>query len=78
MKKRLEIIWKASTLCGTVLFMVSTLCGWVNELVFMIVGILLMVIPLICKISIGENNTVVEKIIQEEDDEEIKEIKELL
>lgn len=78
MKKCLDVIWKASTLCGSVLFAVSSLCRWINEAVFMIVGILLMMIPLICKISIGENSTVVEKMIQEEDDEKIKEIKELL
>ena len=39
MKRYLEIIWKTSTLCGTVLFMVSVLCGRINEMIFMITGI---------------------------------------
>ena len=67
MKRYLEIIWKTSTLCGTVLFMVSVLCGRINEMIFMITGILLLSIPLICRNGIGENGGVVEELTEKEE-----------
>ena len=70
MKRYLEIIWKTSTLCGTVLFMVSVLCGRINEMIFMITGILLLSIPLICRTGIVEELT--------EKEENMKRLRELL
>ena len=58
--------------------MVSALCGRINEVIFFITGILLLMIPLICRIGIGEDGGVVEELTEKEKEENMKKLRELL
>ncbi len=73
------VVWKISFLGGNVLLVLSILCGWISEVLFAISGLLLFLVPFICRMNISEEMKSENYIMEREESEAcMNKIKELL
>ena len=73
------VVWKMSFLSGNVLLALSILCGWISEVLFAISGLLLFLVPFICRMNISEEMKSENYIMEREESEAcMNKIKELL
>lgn len=73
------VVWKISFLSGNVLLVLSILCGLASEVLFAISGLLLFLVPFICRVNISEEMKSENYIMGREESEDwMNKIKELL